>query len=152
MTQRTSHLVRFRVKSGLFCGLVAIALAATFTANVRASCGDYLHVGHRSQSDASHSVGSDMPGPGVHGNPTLPSAGFPNEKIPTGCRGPNCGRQLPAPMPPVPVPDSFGVDKVLLESLADAMTLSSACQHWLDQVHESPMGGHPFRLKRPPRS
>jgi hypothetical protein len=152
MTKRASHSIRIPAGSSLFCGLVGLAVASFFTANVRASCGDYLHVANRSQSDVTHSIGSKMPGSGMQGSETLPSADFPSERSPTGCRGPNCRRQVPAPMPQAPVPDSFGADKVLIESLADAMALPNASQYWLDMTDESPMGGHPFRLKRPPRS
>ena len=147
MTIRASQLTRAPFGSGLFCGLIAVAIASSCTADVQASCGDYLHVAHRSQTNQPHANE-----PGTLGSDTLPIANFPSERSPTGCRGPNCGRQAPAPMSPAPIPDSFGADKVLMESLADAMALPNASHYWLEMSEESPTGGHPFRLKRPPRS
>ena len=137
--------LRINLWSASFWAAIAFAIGSFMTANAEASCGDYLHVGGSGLMDEhSKSFPQDQNSqPG-----TVPDS---QPLIPRPCHGPNCGRNVPLPIPPVPIPTSSGPEKFaawtsLLQ--ADASNLIQV----LEQRVEFPSAGYPFGVKRPPRA
>jgi hypothetical protein len=125
--------------------VIAFAIGSFVTANADASCGDYLHVGGAGlMGEFSNSFPQDQ-----HAQPG--TAPISQPMIPRPCQGPNCGRDVPLPIPPAPSPTSSGPEKFaawnsLLHAAASNMV------QVLEQRDEFPSAGHPFGIKRPPRA
>ena len=125
--------------------MIAFAIGSFITAHAEASCGDYLHVGGAGlMGEFSNSVSQDQ-------NAQPDTTPISQPLIPRSCQGPNCGRDVPLPIPPAPIPTTSGPEKfaawtTLLQ--ADASNLI----HILEQCDEFPSSGYPFGVKRPPRA
>jgi len=129
-----------------FCWVViALAICSFITANAEASCGDYLHVGDAGlMGEFSKSISLDQ-------DAATGTDPIPQPLIPRPCHGPNCGRNVPLPIPPAPIPPSSGSEKFAVgNSLLHAV--ASRLIQALDQFDEFPSAGYPIGVKRPPRA
>ena len=115
------------------------ALTAAVAGELRASCGDYLHVSRPIGTElADHAI---IPQPLSH-NPVFPVAP---------CRGPNCGRQSPTPVPPAPFPMKHRTETdASTQRVADYPSLE--LKSWFVDSDDDPLAGHRTGLLRPPRS
>jgi hypothetical protein len=59
---------------------------------------------------------------------------------------------MPVPVLPASQRATFGVDKALIQGMERFMVLPNACREWFEMAGQSPIGGYPLRVKRPPRS
>jgi hypothetical protein len=125
--------------------LVVLVVCCLTTVELRASCGDYLHVGNAA------SAGRLVPGLGSldYREKTLPVPAAP--RTPVGCRGPNCQAQIPVSFPPAPVAPSSHIDLVAL-CVLDSEISPHDREARLDLISQLPVEGHPVLVKRPPRS
>ncbi|HJT31192.1 MAG TPA: hypothetical protein VJ783_04020 [Pirellulales bacterium] len=125
-----------------------LAVLAASAAEVRASCGDYVHVS--GGGDAAAPVGDEHLS--LAHQFTLPTGldSHPPAPLAPSCQGPNCRRQLPQPTHSVP-------------PVSMARTQQWAC--WLSDVERSdvkfadraielslhPLAGHRQSIEHPPR-
>jgi hypothetical protein len=71
--------------------------------------------------------------------------------IPRPCQGPSCGRDVPLPIPPTPIPTSSSPEKFAAWTTLLQADTSNLIQV-LEQRDEFPSAGYPFGVKRPPRA
>ena len=121
--------------------MIAFATGSFIAAHAEASCGDYLHVGGSgSMREFSESFPQDQNAKPIS-----------QPLIPRPCEGPNCGRDVPLPIPPAPIPTSSGPEKFAAWATLHQADASNLIQV-LEQRDEFPSAGYPFGVKRPPRA
>lgn len=112
--------------------VLAVMAVVSFAPTVQGKCGDYVRIAAPAQA-SSHDPAASPPAPGGP------------------CRGVNCSHPHDSPPLPPAVPAQPETEPAMCCSAAPFVPAAVTPAHVTDW-HNAPYPGHPFRLKRPPRS